>query len=481
MKNKLSESINYYAKHPYEFVLDFFNLKEPTIEKNGWIALSDDEKNQWQKDNKNEVTWQQRDVLVALPKALEEGKGVSIKSGHGCGKTAITSWIIIWAMTCFPFPRVPCTANTQRQLYDVLWSELSKWHKKCTFADMFIWHPTSFNNAKHPQDWYAVARTCRDPEAMQGFHAEHLFFMVEEASGVPAAVLETIEGSQTQEGSMIFMVGNPTQITGGFHDSFNSKRAFYLTFTFNSEESPLVSPKFYRTMSSKYGHDTDFYRVRVLGEFPQAEPDTLIPLNIIEGAIAREIEEAPHEVVEIGVDVARFGDDETSIFSRINWEIKEEINLRKRDTMFVADEVVKVIRKYPNKTVLVNVDDTGVGGGVTDRLNRMVQDGEIRAVIYAVNNGSSAKDKTLYLNLGTEMWFFMKDWLKEGKIPNDNDLIAQLSGRKYKISAGKNIMEPKDMMKKRGLTSPDRADGAILTLRSLVLGLTDRSSHSHAC
>jgi len=450
------EAILFYADHPYEFVVDIIEATP---------------------------TDQQKQILKAIPNAIKERKGISVKAGHGVGKTTIESWVIIWFMTCFPFPKVPCTAPTQHQLYDVLWSELAKWHKKSKVKEMFEWRKTHFWNKDYSENWFAVAQTSKEPDAMQGFHAEHLLFIIDEASGVPEDVMEVIQGTQTQENCLIMMFGNPTQIAGAFYNAFHSKRQFYKTFTLNSELSPLVDPAYCKDIADKFGKESDVYRVRVLGEFPNAEPDTLIPVDRCERASNREIEVGLYEVIELGIDVARYGDDETAIYSRVNKEISEEGFFRKQDIMVTVGEIVKVIRKYQKgKTILVNVDDSGVGGGVTDRLLELVREGIIEAEIFGVNNGSQATDKDRFINCGTEMWFYMREWLLEGKIPNDNTLIGQLSSRKHHgSSTGKEMLERKEQMKERGLVSPDRADAAILTLRSLIYGTTQTESRAFAC
>ena len=445
-----AEAILYYAEHPYDFVVDILEATP---------------------------TFQQKQVLDIIIPALKENKGIAVKSGHGVGKTALESWIIIWFMVTRPNAKMPCTAPTRENLFDVLWSELAKWHNKSNFDKAFEWTKTHYYNRKYSETWFATARTSNKPENMQGFHGEHLVFIVDEASGVDAPILEAIEGSQTQKGSLIIYLGNPTQISGGFYDAFNTKRRFYYTFTFSSEDSPLVKKEYYEKIAAKYGKDSDIYRVRVLGLFPKAEPDTLIPLDRCEKAGMRELDRpdiARYDDVEIGVDVARFGDDETMIYSRIADVIEEEASLRKRDLMTVAGEVVKVARKFEGKNITVNVDDSGLGGGVTDRLRELVKQGIFNATIVGVNNGSKANESDKYINKGAEMWFFMREKIQELKIPNDNDLIAQLSTRKYSInSAGKHVVESKEHMKSRGLVSPDRADAAILALHSLIYS-TDR-------
>jgi len=487
MEGLEKEAILYYAEHPYEFCIDFLDLKPVSIEKEEWLKLSDEEKLKKNGEiiRDKEITWQQRDFLNVIPKALRDNKKVAVKAGHGVGKTTCESWLIIWFIFTRPHVKIPCTAPTREGLFDVLWSELSKWHSRFKFKDSLEWTKTHFYNKKYPETWFASARTSNKPENMQGFHADHLLFIVDEASGVAQEILEAVEGSQTQTGSLIIYLGNPTQISGGLFDAFNSKRNFYYTFTFNSEESPLVKPNYYRELGAKYGKDSDVYRVRVLGDFPKAEPDTLISLSRVEKAVNNDIEPpiiGEYNIVEIGVDVARFGDDETSIYSRHNNFIREEGFLRKRDLMYVVGEVVRVIRKYNNKMVLVNIDDSGLGGGVTDRLRELVKQGVIKAQIFPVNNGTKAKDEDNYVNCVTEMWDFMKDYIVDARLPNDNDLIAQLSTRKYTIdSKGRMMIEPKKELKKRHLRSPDRADGSILTLRSLIYGTRMNRSRAYAC
>jgi len=447
----LKKSILHYADNPNDYFIDVLKaIPEP----------------------------EQKVVLDALPQAIKEKKGISVKSGHGVGKTMCQAGIIKWFIDTRPFPKIIATAGSQKQLKDVLWPELHKWHKKSITADLCEWTQTQFYNKIHKETWFASARTSNNPDNMAGIHADHVLFVIDEASAVDDKVMEVIEGSQTQDGSLIVMFGNPTQISGGFFDAFNSKRKFFLTFTFNSENSRLVSKEWCEKQAAKYGKDSDFYRVRVLGKFPKSDPDTLIPIDMVELAAIRDIiplKLNEYEIIEIGVDVARFGDDETTIYSRIGNIIKEEKILRKKDNMWIAGEVKMIAESMPWKHIIVNVDVVGVGSGVVDRLVELKFLGEIKCKsieIVGVNNGEKAKDP-LYVNVGTEMWWKMKGLIKDIQIPNDNDLIAQLSGRKYKMLSKQVAIEPKADMKKRGLQSPDRADGIILTLRSLIYSIKE--------
>lgn len=82
-----------------------------------------------------------------------------------------------------------------------------------------------------------------------------------------------------------------------------------------------------------------------------------------------------------------------------------------------------------------------------------------------VENGQ-VKASDLYDNITTYLWATVKTKLEAGEIclENDNELVAQLSCRKYRLtSRGKIILESKDEMKQRGVESPDRADAVALS------------------
>ena len=457
------ESILYYADHPVEFITDHIDFTGLKIDG---------------------LTEQQIKVVNSLPQAIRERKAVSIRSGHGIGKSGLLSLIILWFISTRPNPKIPCTAPTQHQLNDILWSELSKWHSRFKLKDMFTWTKTKFFATNKPETWYAIARTGKTPEAMQGFHAEHLLFIVDEASGVNKDVMEVIEGALTEEGALCILTGNPTQITGTFFDSFHTQRKFYINYVFSSEDSPLVSKEYCTKIGDKYGYDSDIYRVRVKGEFPKAEPDTLISLDRVEKAAGSDIEPPPkhtYEIVEIGVDVARYGSDESTIYKRIGDVITMEKILQTNNLTELSGMVMQIIRENKTKMCLVNIDETGMGAGVVDMVDEQVTMEGLRAQVFGVNNGGKAQSDT-FTNVSTEMWDYCREWLLKGRIPNDNDLIAQLSCRKFTVLRnGKMVIETKEQMRARKLPSPDRADGLILCLRSLIYSINDFGAVSHAC
>ena len=187
--------------------------------------------------------------------ALSQGKRVAIRSGHGVGKTALEAWAILWfASTRLPF-KIPCTANTGSQLYDVLWAEVGIWLRKMRQT----W-PLLGNRLDLTQDRmevvtartesFAAARTARreNPEALQGFHSENLLFVIEEASGIDEKIFEVAEGALSTPGALVLMAGNPTRRSGYFFRAFHADRDYWRCLHVPCGASSRVSPEFIERM-----------------------------------------------------------------------------------------------------------------------------------------------------------------------------------------------------------------------------------------
>lgn len=402
---------------------------------------------------------------------------VSIRSGQGVGKTAFEAALIVWFLCSRPNPKVVCTAPTRQQLHDVLWAEVAKWLERSMVKNLLKWTKTKVYMIGHEQRWFATARTATKPENMQGFHEDYMLFVVDEASGVKDDIMEAILGTLSGDENKLVMCGNPTRTSGTFYDSHHKDRGDYRAHKVSSRDSRRTNKKNIEMLERKYGKDSDVVRVRVDGDFPRAEPDTFIPLELAEAAAMREVylqedrsldipETAP---LEIGVDVARFGDDETDIVPRIGNLVPFIRSYTKQDTMVTAGWVIatakELMRTYGRPRCTVKIDDDGVGGGVTDRVREVVREEGLYIDVDDCHNGGKANDHDHYENWGTEAWATVRDLLQAGdiQIPNDEDLIGQLSTRKYSItSKGRIILESKQDMKKRGLRSPDRADALVL-------------------
>lgn len=447
-----AESILYYSNHPVEFVEDIIGAKP-------------DE--------------QQAKIL----QSVADNQMTSVRSGHGVGKSTVEAWAVIWFMLTRPFPKIPCTAPTQHQLFDILWAEISKWLRHGQgLSNALIWTKEKLYLKDHPEEWFAVGRTASTADALQGFHAEHLLYIIDEAPGVSDKIFEPVLGSLSTPNAKLLMCGNPSQLSGFFYDSHHKNRANYQTFHIDGRDSSRVSPEFVRAIIQMYGEDSDVFRVRVAGEFPLQADDIFIPLSLVERSIMTEF--APREQpmqVHIGCDVARFGDDKTVIGYKVDEKASFYKKRQGQNTMRTADDIVllgeELVRRYClTEPIPVKVDDGGVGGGVVDRLRQLKRNEPERLWwlnVYPVIFGQRIKHK-YYYDSTTYMMAVVKKLLQpfntdgtpkpvELILPDDGDLAAQLSGRKYFLTENSRIrVESKKEMKKRSRPSPDEADCVLL-------------------
>ena len=415
---------------------------------------------------------------------LAHNPKVSIKSGQGVGKTGLEAACFLWFLTCFPFPRVVATAPTKQQLHDVLWSEISKWMSSAPLLQQLLkWTKTYVYMIGNEKRWFGVARTATRPENMQGFHEDNMLFIADEASGIADPIMEAVLGTLSGQNNKLLMCGNPTRTSGTFYDSHTRDRDLYCCHTVSSMDSLRTNKENIDSLIRKYGWESNVVRVRIRGLFPNQEDDVFIPLSSVEQCTSKVYElpeEAGMSFVIIGVDVARFGDDETIIYRNYKGNCRLMRHRRGQNLMATVGDIVqqyRLIRKehpdYYGK-IYINIDDTGLGGGVTDRLREVKAEQHLgKMLIIPINAAERIETDTAegkesaarYSNLTTDMWATVKDLLNEKAIviDADNETVAQLSTRKYHMtSSGKLEIESKEAMKKRGLHSPDRADALTL-------------------
>lgn len=332
--------------------------------------------------------------------------------------------------------------------------------------------------------WFAVARTATKPENMQGFHEDNMLFIVDEASGVADPIMEAILGTLSGANNKLLMCGNPTRTSGTFYDAFNVDRSIYRCHTVSSADSKRTNKQNIESLIRKYGEDSNVVRVRVYGLFPKQEDDIFISLDLLE-ACGSKLFELPendkNSFIILGVDVARFGNDDTIIYLNNRGKLKLAVKRHGQDLMRTVGDIVIVYKQLIKENldykgmVYVNIDDTGLGGGVTDRLKEVKREDRLqRLAIVPINAAEKIETDTkegkeaaeYYDNLSTHMWAVFRNLLREKSIEiyDDSETFAQFSSRKYTVTSnGKIRIESKDEMKKRGLDSPDRADAVVLS------------------
>ena len=389
----------------------------------------------------------------------------SVRSGHGTGKTTIIAILALWFPLTHYDSKCVVTAASQDQLRDGAWAELRKWANKLPpeLREQIDISEERLVIKAAPEMGFTVRRTASksNPEALQGIHAKHVLYLVDEASGIENVIFEVAAGSLSTKGAMACLFSNPTRSSGFFFDTHHKLRNRWRAHVVNCEDVPRAKGHI-EDIIAAYGKNSNKYRVRVLGEFPTADDDTVIALELVEAARKRNV--AKRDVRPVwGVDVARFGDDSSALAKRQGNVLLEPVTeWHGLNTMQLVGRIVDEWMRADedSRPVAIVVDVIGIGSGVVDRLD------ELDLPVLGVNVAESASVVDRFARLRDELWFAGRKWFeaRDCLIPADEKLVSELTGVTYDFaSSGKIVVESKKDMRKRGLSSPNKADAFLLT------------------
>lgn len=429
-----------------------------------WYDHPDDfGREMWPEESDKPEVWQSKASQLVV-----DHDRVVIRSGHGVGKTAwLARTIIWWGCTRFPW-KVGCTAPSSSQMFDALWSEIAKWHSKMLpgFKEKFEWKTERFEWRENPQSGFAVAKTARreTPEALAGLHSENMLFIIDEAAGVDDIIFETARGAMSTVGAKTIMTGNPTRLNGYFYDAFHKNRAHWAGMKVASHESSRCNLAELEQWKLEYGEESNFYLVRAMGEFPNANDDAIIPLYMVESAVNRDVAQVLSEEVW-GLDVSRGGADLCALAKRRGNVMPEPVKTwRSDDAMVTVGKVMQEWKDATSKPAMICVDAIGLGAPVADRLS------EQGLPVMCVNVSESHSTNDRYLRARDEMWERAREWFfkRDCRIPRDEAFVGEISLVTWKpTSNGKMKVVTKDEMKKpapQGIgRSPDRSEAFCFT------------------
>ena len=440
---------------------------------------------------------------------------LAISTATGTGKTALAAIILLFFLANRPFAKVACTAPSQGQLFGGLWPEISTWQKKSPFLlQAFKWTKTAVTNKKHPENWFAIARTARllakkdTTESLQGLHAKYILMIVDEASGVPNQVMNAVDGAVTTPGAHVLLISNPTRRSGYFYNIISDKRkqvehgGMFKTMHVSAEDAKYCDVVHIKHALEVYGRDSDFYRVKVLGLPPRSEEAALLTPEQIFDAHLRHlqtddellkekhgIKQLTNQVI-VSCDPARYGGDATVYFVRIGQRIKKRISVKMMDTNKVAEILFDMALEENANHICV--DSIGIGSGVVDNVHRMVKEhnfqakhdpiitkfkpevheivvGESPVRKYLVKVGEDQKLKEIdkFLNLRAELFWSLRAHINmiSIEVPHGTDI---LDDELQKFHYGwdqrdkKIKLESKDELKKSLGRSPNDADAFAL-------------------
>ncbi|TYZ24949.1 terminase [Selenomonas ruminis] len=456
---ELVEYLASFTRDPVSWVWAAFPWGEGT--------LKNMQPQEWQLDILGEI----RDGLKTPYEAIRE----AVASGHGIGKSACVCWIILWAMSTFEDTRGVVTANTDGQLRSKTWAELATWYDRFVAKDMFVYTATSLFSAQpgHERMWRidAIPWSERNTEAFAGLHnhGKRILVIFDEASAIIDKIWEVTDGAMTDNDTEKIWIafGNPTRTSGRFFDCFHKSRNMWKTRQIDSRSVVISDKKEIAKWADAWGEDSDFFKVRVKGEFPSASESQFISSAIVEAAAARAVSPLAHNPapVIIGVDPAWTGNDALEIVMRKGFYYKHLLTEPKNDDdARIAGIIARFEDEYHAAAVFI---DQGYGTGIYSM-------GKVLGREWQLVSFAEKPIDSYYANKRAEMWGDMKKWLqKEGCIEDDQQMKDDLTGPEaYMNHSGKLQLESKDDMKKRGLQSPNKADALALTFAYPVAVIT---------
>jgi hypothetical protein len=415
---------------------------------------------------------------IELLQAVSKEKRITVRSGHGCGKDASASWIAVWFLTTRPYAKVVVTAPTNRQLRDIFLAEISKWLRQSAVAAEFVIRKDSIQHKEAPKEYWlrlispSISATKQEQaETLAGLHGDHLLIIVDEASGVSDPTFVPLEGALTQPDNKVLLIGNMTKNSGYFYDThFHSEMSKqWKKIHWSSIDSSNVDKSMPEYFATKYGIDSNVYRIRVLGDPPEQDENTLIPLWAAQQCIGQEFEVAEDEPRYLGVDVARYGDDASIVLPRKGLIIEPWETFRKLNTIDLGGFINQTYQELEASGIAIDV--IGVGAGVSDWLEKR----NIKN-LYQVNVTMASSDITKFHRLRDELWCRVRDNCLLGKysFPDfavngeqetlGQQLASELASVRYSFNAhGGYVIESKKDMKSRGVDSPNIADALCLT------------------
>jgi hypothetical protein len=455
----LIEDMGKYSQDPLGWVLYAFEWGKGELEKYSGPDI-------WQAEVLGEIGRQLRSGLITFKEVIR----VAISSGNGPGKTCLVAWLILWAMSTFEDTRGVVTANTENQLRTKTWAEVSKWNRLSIVKHWFKVTATAIYsvNPEHEKTWRVDQIPWSDskPESFAGLHnsGKRVLLLFDEASAIPDIIWETAEGAMTDEDTEIIwcVFGNPTRNTGRFHSCFNAHRHRWYGKHIDTRKCKYTNKDQIQKWHDDYGEDSDFFRVHVRGEFPHTSSMQFIPSDLVEIARGKHLNERQYNFapVIIGVDNCWTGEDEGAMVLRQGLMSKILMKYRKNENDGeIAGYLAKFEDQYKADAVFI---DLGWGTGVYSMGKQMGRKWVL------VPFGGSSNDPGL-LNKRVEMWDGIKKWLQAGgSLPDDSELCNDLVSVEYKVGEtganyGKTYLESKEMMKSRGLASPNKADALALT------------------
>lgn len=423
---------------------------------------------------------------AATMEMLPKEKRVAVRGPHGLGKTAEAAIIIWWFAVTREAAgidwKVVTTASVWRQLSKYLWPEVHKWAKRIRW-DVVGREPLTSDRElltmeiklQHGQ---AFAVASNDEEKIEGAHADHILYLIDEAKAVPAATWDAIEGALSADGvdtaqeAYAVAISTPGATSNRFHAIATGKPGYedwtarHVTLD-DAVAAGRISRDWAEQRKRQWGETSALYLNRVLGEFADTSTDSVIPLPWIEAAQERWHEtQDPGPLTHVGVDVARFGDDDTVVALRHGDYVHPLEARHGMTTTEITDTAFTLAEEDTSVSYVVDV--VGLGAGVVDQLRDRKK---CRSVVaFSAGEGTKQTDRSgevSFANKRSAAWWLMREALDPSfhptvALPPDDDLASELSTPTWwEAGKGRIQVETKKDIRKRLGRSTDRADAVL--------------------
>jgi len=433
----------------------------------------------WAHDVLGKHMWSKQ---AEIGKSVVENTHTAVVSCNGAGKSAVAgimgAW---WVATRDPYEvALICSAPTYPQIARVLFRELQDNHKDAAVRGFSL--PGKINQS---QEWkledkdgtlIGFGRRPSDTDivsAFQGIHRRFVFVILDEAGGIPADLFTAAEAVTTSADSRVLAIGNPDRRATEFHRIFREDETWnkihisaFDTPNFTDEWVPekvkplLIQPEWVARQKIAWGEDSARYKSKVLGEFPDEDDTAFFSQVALDKSIDRDIVEDEEIPVKMGVDLARFGEDDSVIYTNRGGRVRRYASWSKATALESANRVHTAALELGCKEV--RVDGAGLGGPVVDQLAAM---GEGIYTVVSMLGSASSPDRTRWFNARAFNFDSLRQQMLEGDIdldPDDAALIDEMMMLRYKFhTTGSIQIESKDDMRSRGVKSPDNLDALV--------------------
>jgi hypothetical protein len=390
----------------------------------------------------------------------------AVSSGHGIGKSATIAMIVNWGMDTCVDCRVVITANTEGQLRTKTAPEVLKWRRMSITSHWFTQTATSIysSQADHDKGWRCdfIPWSDTNPEAFAGLHnkGRRIIVVMDEGSAIDDAIWEVVEGALTDEQTEIIWLvfGNPTRNIGRFRECFRKFSRLWKTRKIDSRDVKGTNKELIAEWEKTYGTDSDFFKVRVRGEFPNMSAYQFISQSDLDTAKGKHLKVTQYNFAPkiISVDPAWTGDDNLVIAMRQGLYFQILAKIPKNDNdILIGNMVARHEDEHQADAVII---DGGFGTGIYSAGKTMGRDW----LLVWFNEKPLRQD---CFNKRAEMYVEVRDWLKNGgAIPNDDELYEEaMAIEAMPMTDGKYKFPPKEAIKQLIGRSPNIWDALCIT------------------